>query len=46
MKKTLFKIANVLCAFALFIAIHSAGVMCVGRYHQPKVPASLLEQDN
>lgn len=35
------KIANIVCAVAMFCAIHSINNMCLGRWHQPEVPKEL-----
>lgn len=41
MRNLLFKMGTVLCGVALVVAAHSANVMCLGRYHQPKAPKNL-----
>lgn len=40
-KKLIFKCSGVLCMVAMFLAVHSANVMCGGKFYQAKVPKEL-----
>ena len=40
-KKHALKIGRVFCMLAMFVAIHSANVMCTGKYYQPEAPEGL-----
>lgn len=42
----LVKASGTLMALALIVADLSTSSTCLAIFHQPKVPASLLEQDN
>lgn len=42
-KNLLFKVGAVLCSFAFVIAISSLDTMCLGAFHQPKVPECLAK---
>lgn len=42
-KKLVFKCSGILCMVAMFLAVHSANVMCVGKFYQPRVPKELDE---
>lgn len=44
--KFITKIANIVCAIALFCAVHSINNMCLGRWHQPEVPKGLGKYRN
>ncbi len=41
MKKVIFKVSQLCCAFALFVAMNSLDILCQSRYYQPEVPESL-----
>lgn len=45
MKNFLFWAGNCLCAAAMFFAVNSANGMCFWKSYQPKVPASLIKDD-
>lgn len=41
MSKWKFTAQSLLCAVAMFIATNSIGMMCLGRYYQPKEPKEM-----
>ena len=41
MKKWMIIAQRLLCAAAMFMAVHSIGVICQGKYYQPQVPEGL-----
>ena len=41
MKKWIMYAQRIVCAMALFLAVHSTGIMCLGKYYQPVVPKNL-----
>jgi len=41
MKKWMTYAQGFICAAALFLAVHSAGIMCMGKFYQPVAPKSL-----
>ncbi len=40
-KNFAYKCAGAVCMAAMFLAIHSVNVTCLGKYYQPKVPKEL-----
>lgn len=45
-KKFLFWAGHCLCAVAMFFAVNAANGMCFWKAYQPKVPSSLINEDN
>ena len=42
-KNMMFKYSGVLCAVALFVAMHTANITCIGKFYQPEEPAGLAK---
>lgn len=43
LKKLLYRGANIICLFAMFVAIHSVNITCTGKFFQPRCPEKLQE---
>lgn len=44
LKDLLFRLGTIACSFAFIMALSSLDTMCVGTFHQPKLPESLINR--